>query len=406
MHRFLGNRDKIGIKMYPLAIFTPHIGALSESFVKRHIEDILPGRAVVVTETIDGGYLGHWSVKNPQLIIDHIPARATPNGLRQHVAWAIGRRLGRRTPDSVPDALSVVKQFLRNHGVRAIMGEYMDYSLKWISIAKELSIPFFVHAHGYDVSLRLREDRWRSEYMRYNDADGIITVSEASRSRLVELGLRKEKVHAVACGVDVPDRFEQKREKPIVRCFAAGRMVTKKAPILLLDAFRRAAAARRDIRLDYIGTGEQFAAARHFVDAMDLCDRVTLHGGQQHERVLEFMREADIFLQHSITDPLTGDEEGLPVSVLEAMAQGTPVVSTKHAGIPEAVIDGETGYLVDEGDSITMAARIVALAGDASLRRQMGTAAWQRAQKCFSWDRERTELLRILKLDGCLTESL
>src|SRR5207247_4061449 len=124
------------------------------------------------------------------------------------------------------------------------------------------------------------------------------------------------------------------------------------------------------------------------------------HGGQPNEVVQRLMRDADIFVQHSITDPDTGDAEGLPVSILEAMAHGLPVVSTRHAGIPEAVSDGVSGYLVDEGDTAGMAERIVALIRSADLRHRMGDAGWRRAKEDFSWERERSALLRILGLEA------
>ena len=114
--------------------------------------------------TVDGQYLGHWSVQNPQLILDRIHARAIPNGLRQHFSWAVQRRLGLETPDSVPGVLTVLKQFLCEHGVRTIMSEYLDHSLPWLPVSQELNIPFFVHAHGYDVSLRLRDSVWQQKY--------------------------------------------------------------------------------------------------------------------------------------------------------------------------------------------------------------------------------------------------
>ena len=83
------------------------------------------------------------------------------------------------------------------------------------------------------------------------------------------------------------------------------------------------------------------------------------------------MNGADVFVQHSITDSHTGDQEGLPVAVLEAMASGLPVVATRHAGIPEAVVEGETGYLVEEGDIGAMAGHIARLAEDHTLRSKM-----------------------------------
>jgi glycosyltransferase involved in cell wall biosynthesis len=110
------------------------------------------------------------------------------------------------------------------------------------------------------------------------------------------------------------------------------------------------------------------------------------------------MKEADIFVQHSIIDPETGDEEGLPVAILEAMASSLPVVSTYHAGIPEAVNHDETGLLVEEGNSKKMAEYLVTLARDADLRNQMGQAAWQRAQLHFSWQLESKQLRQLMGL--------
>ncbi|WP_455244323.1 glycosyltransferase [Petrachloros mirabilis] len=382
----------------PLAIITPHLGALSESFIKRHAENILPNGTAVVAGTVDGPYLGHWSVQNPQLILDRIPVRAIPNGLRQHFRWVVQRRLGLETPDSVPEVLTVVKRFLREHHVRTIMSEYLDHSLPWLPVLQELNIPFFVHAHGYDVSLRLRDPVWQQKYKVLAEAAGVIVVSDVSRARLLGLGLSPERVHVVPCGVDVPEQPRRRTPSRVVRCVAVGRMVGKKAPILLLDAFRRATETCAELSLDYVGTGELLVAARHFVSALGLEDRVTLHGGLPHERVIRLMEMADVFVQHSVTDPISGDEEGLPVSILEAMAHGLPVVSTAHAGIPEAVIDGSTGFLVPEGDSMAMASRIAALASDPRLREQFGEAGWHRARDLYSWREERKRLLEILGL--------
>jgi glycosyltransferase involved in cell wall biosynthesis len=114
--------------------------------------------------------------------------------------------------------------------------------------------------------------------------------------------------------------------------------------------------------------------------------------------VQRLLSEADIFLQHSMTDPQTGDEEGLPVAILEAMAHGLPVVSTRHAGIPEAILDGVTGYLVNEGESALMAECLVTLARDVDLRQRMGEQGWLRAKELFSWKAERAGLLKIMKL--------
>ncbi len=376
---------------HPLAVFAPYIGVASETFIRRHIRDLLPGGIVVVAGSVDGPFTGFWNVDCPTLVLDQIqPAR-----FRRQVVWAIARKLGCQPEDQV---LKKVRQFLQKHQVRVVLGEYLDWSLRWLRIAQQLGIRFFGHAHGYDASMMLRESRWKAEYLRLNGADGVITMSRASWGRLVQLGLEPAKVNVVPYGVDVPADPLTKVEQETIRCLAVGRMVAKKAPILTLDAFRRGAEVCPKLRLDYVGAGELLPAAQQFIRAFDLHDRVTLHGGQPSEVVHELMRRADIFLQHSVTDSETGDEEGLPVGILEAMANSLPVVSTRHAGIPEAVLEGDTGYLVDEGDSIGMAEPLVKLARDPDLRHRMGRTGWLRAREQFSWEKERSDLLKILGL--------
>jgi colanic acid/amylovoran biosynthesis glycosyltransferase len=80
------------------------------------------------------------------------------------------------------------------------------------------------------------------------------------------------------------------------------------------------------------------------------------------------------------------------------MSHGIPVVATRHAGIPEAVVEAETGFLVDEGDCSSMAAQIVALAQNQELRVKFGFAGWQRAKALFTWERERDLLLKVMGL--------
>jgi len=289
-----------------------------------------------------------------------------------------------------------IERFLKKHKVQVILGEYLDGSLKWLPLAQELGIRFFGHAHGYDVSMRLREAKWRTEYLRYNQSDGIVTMSESSCQRLRDLGIHRSKIHVIPYGVEVPGSSRKRMPSKSVRCVAVGRTVTKKAPILTLDAFRRASEAVPTLHLDYVGVGELLLAAQQFVRAFDLGTRVTFHGRQPNQTVRKLMDEADIFVQHSMTDPETGDEEGLPVAILEAMSAALPVVSTRHAGIPEAVVDGSTGYLVNEGESAAMAERLIILARNHDLRERLGAAGWARAKEHFTWDRERASLLHIL----------
>jgi glycosyltransferase involved in cell wall biosynthesis len=366
-----------------------HIGLPSETFIRRHMQDLLPGRTVVIAGKGSPSSADYWGVDGPRLILEEaVPA----SGPRRCLLSLLGILSGREGYAR----WRAVRSFLRRQRVSVILGEYLNHAHRWLGLAAELGIPLVAHAHGYDVSQLLRDDGWKARYRDFNRSAGIVTMSEASKARLTAIGVRSEKITVVPYGVDVPSAAPSRVFGRAVRCLAVGRMVGKKAPVLTLNAFRLAAEQEPALSLDFVGDGPLLPAVRQLVGVFGLGERVRLHGALPSARVQALMRDGDIFLQHSIVDPDTGDEEGLPVAILEAMAAGLPVVATRHAGIPEAVADGETGFLVDEGDSEAMGRRILDLATSIDLRRAMGERGWQRAGEAFSWERERAALSAIL----------
>jgi glycosyltransferase involved in cell wall biosynthesis len=374
------------MKSYPLAVISPSFGNRSETFIYRHMTELLPGETVVVARR-KGLHLDDHEIRFPHLVLGEFKLNWQWLFRGSLYFW----RISKLSPVQVK-----VEKYLRQYGVKVILSEYLDQSIKWLDVAKKMGIRFFAHAHGYDVSQALRNPATRQLYLLLDAADGIITMSEISRNRLIRLGLRAEKIHIIPYGIYVPHVSQCRNSNNTIRCLAVGRMVAKKAPLNTLEAFRRAFASNPRLRLDFIGDGELFAEARQFVNDHALDDIVLLHGSQPNPVVQGFMKNADIFLQHSQTDSITGDEEGLPVAILEAMANSLPVISTRHAGIPEAVIEGVTGYLGDEGDVEKMTAHIVQLANSSKLRNQFGQAGWERAKEHFSWDQEKSELLKVL----------
>lgn len=357
---------------HPLAVCVPVMGLASESFIRRHVEQLLPGGTVVIARRPAPPDAASWSADVPTLWLD--PLLDEWGGERERAA---------------------VADFLRAHGVRAVLAEYLDIWLPFLPAFARAGTRCVAHAHGYDVSVRLREDHWRAAYLAYRDVHAVVTMSRYSRSRLVDLGLPHERVQVVPYGVDVPaapDRVPQAQ----VRVLVVGRLVGKKSPLTTLEACRRAADRGARLSVTVIGDGPLRDEVQSAAQAAGL--PVELQGAQPHSEVLAAMRVADVFCQHSVTDAETGDEEGLPVAVLEAMAHGLPVVSTRHAGIPEAVEEGVSGFLVAEGDVEAMAERITALAADAELRRRLGAAGRQAACDRFSWAAERGSLLAVLQV--------
>ncbi len=371
--------------MSKLAVFSPQIGSVSETFIKRHVLDLCPGNLVAVS-FLENTDPRAWEAGCPTYYM---------HGRRPPIRDLVRRKMGL---DPIP-GLSGVLEFLGGHGVDVILGEYLDASHGLFLATKRRGIRFFPHAHGIDISARLRESSWVRKYRDYADADGVISMSAHSKSLLENVGIPGSKIHVVPYGVEVPEAEPETRPASAgLRCLAVGRMVPKKAPLVTLAAFEAASRAVPSIQLDFVGTGPLLDAASSFVRERGLGDRVRLHGAMVHSDVMKLMGSADVFLQHSVVDPVSGDTEGLPVGILEAMARGLPVVSTLHAGIPEAVQEGGTGFLVREGDADAMAERIVHLARHDDQRLALGAAGWRRARDLFTWQGERDSLRRLLGL--------
>ena len=376
------------IKRFPLAIVAPSLGKPSETFIHRHMTTLLPERTVVAVRRIEPGF-DLETVNFPWFEFGHS---------RRTLGWAFDSARYLFRLSSLSPVQQTVADFLDRHGAEAILSQYLDQSLKWLPVSRQCGARFYAHAHGYDVSRSLRNPALCKDYLRLNEADGIFTMSDYSRKRLIEIGLKAENIHVIPYGIDVPGAPLVRQEGEHIRCVAIGRMVAKKAPLATLEAFRLAWDILPRLRLDMVGDGTLFEDAVCFIRSNGLNDIVTLHGTQPNAFVLALMRECDIFLQHSITDPVTGDQEGLPVAMLEAMAQSLPVISTRHAGIPESVVEGESGLLGEEGDIEAMAQNLVKLAGDADLRSRLGQAGWRRVRDHFSGQAERQALIDAMGL--------
>ena len=371
-----------------LAIFTPQLGTASETFIRRHVEDLLPGRTVVVARNSTTAFDGYWHTQCPVWFLDRW-ARRLPVRLAGRVGVSQAR---------MRDA--ALARFLRQHGTTVILGEYLDQFADFIPLLDRMRLPYIAQGHGIDVSAALRKPGMAERYRAYESAAAILTRCEFHRQRLIGLGLPAERVLVNPGGVDVPEEIPARPAEACKRFLAIGRFVPKKGPIYLLEAFRRAAARDAAITLDYPGGGELFPAAQQFVHACGLQDRVRLHGPAKDDVKLALARECGVFLQHSLTDPETGDEEGLPAAIQEAMALAMTVISTRHSGIPEAVEHGVSGLLVEEMDVEAMAEAIGRAANDPALCARLGAAAHAKARDLYTWPAERTRLLAALERAG------
>jgi len=372
---------------FPLAVAVPTVGVRSETFVWRHANGILPGRTAVIGETISNP--AYWTPDGPCLAL----YRSTSD---------VERKVRHRLERSGIRPAAKLTRFLKDHGVRVVVAEYLHSLLPYIEDVQQAGVQWFSFGHGYDVSALLKDPVWRERLRVQRGADGVFVRAESIRQRMIEFGLDANRVHVVYGGVEVADVFPERRPRDDVSLVSVGRMVPKKAPLLTLEAFRTAQAQHPSLQLHFVGDGPLLESARKFVEMNGLGQNVILYGGKTLDFVSDLMKRSDLYVQHSIVDPATGDEEGMPSSILEAMGVGLPVVSTRHAGIPEAVREGIDGYLVAEGDVEGMANRILDLARSSDSRRSMGEAAWRRACGSFTWEHERSNILRVTQVERYL----
>jgi colanic acid/amylovoran biosynthesis glycosyltransferase len=282
--------------------------------------------------------------------------------------------------------VEVVADFLKQRNVDVVLGEYGPTAALMTPACGIAGVPLVAHFHGYDASNydTMREFSERYERM-FHYAAAVISVSHVMTSALKALKCPEDIIVYNPYG-PAPEFFEIDPDYRSDTLIAVGRHTGQKAPYLTLEAFRQVLKVCPNLRLVIIGDGELFEISERLVKAWGIQDRVELVGSAPPEVVRARMKEGFAFVQHSLR-ARNGDAEGMPVAILEAGAAGLPVVSTLHAGIPDAVVDGETGFLVEEGDVAAMAARIIDLAQDRQKAKAMGAQGRRRIRELFSMER-------------------
>lgn len=292
-----------------------------------------------------------------------------------------------------------IKRYLKDNNIDVVLAEYGIAGSFITDICEDLKIPLIVHFHGYDASRHDILEKYRDGYQRmFNYASKVIAVSKAMREALIIQGCRPEKIIINTYGPH-PDYLEINPAYQSDQIVAVGRQTFKKAPYLTILAFKKVLKSNPSLKLLIIGDGLLLELCKNLVKSLDLSNNIKFTGALKRSEIIDQIEKSCLMIQHSIVAH-DGDSEGTPVGIIEAMAAGLPVVSTKHAGIPDVVIDGTTGYLVQEGDINNMALKIKSLMENREICRQMGEKGKARIQKEFTLEKH------IALLDGIINEVL
>jgi len=283
-----------------------------------------------------------------------------------------------------------------------ILANYGPSGVLLAPVAEAMGIPLVVSFHGADASRLALDPARREDYEEMLQTVAAVTgPSSYVCNRLQALGCPSDRLHVSRNGVKterlLPAPRGMRSTDEEVRFLFVGRLAQKKDPMTLIRSFDIASKrlAPRHSSLTVVGDGPLRDEVKALVADLDLQSQVHLAGRQTHDQVFAHLQSAHIYVQHSVTAP-SGDEEGLPVSITEAMAAGLPVVSTRHSGIPEAVHDEKSGLLVDEKDVEGMARCMVRLALDPELCKAFGTMGRRIIDQEFAMPIARDRLQRLL----------
>lgn len=287
---------------------------------------------------------------------------------------------------------TVLRDELSRRGVEHVHAHFASTAARLANLAWRMGGPAYsVTAHAKDIyDQKVRIDRLREKL---SCAAFVATVSGGNRDYLESILPRYAPVHVVPNSIDLRRLGSVGRRVPDgARVLTVARLVEKKG----LDDLVRACGLLRErgvpVPLDVVGDGPLRRALEDV--AARVGASVTFHGPVPHERVLELYRRAAGFCLPCVISS-TGDRDGLPTSVLEAMGMGVPVVTTGVNGLAEVVADGQTGLVVPQRDPVALADALERLLTDRPLGDRLAARARDLVEARFSLQRS-VSLLRCL----------
>ncbi|AWL11659.1 D-inositol-3-phosphate glycosyltransferase [Saliniradius amylolyticus] len=254
-------------------------------------------------------------------------------------------------------------------------------------IARRLNAEFYFKVHGSDINIHAQDKhRARQILAAADEAQGIVAVSEALKTKMVSMGIQEDKIHVIYNGVD-HSLFSEPKEPPIKRNYFlyVGNLKAAKGVMELLEGFARLSVDPEEpMKLVYLGGGPMLGRLKERARKLGVAGRVEFAGVVPHKALGPWM-------QHAKAVVLPSYHEGVPNVVLEAMAAGVPVVATEVGGIPE-VLDRELcGLLIPPQD-----AAAVAKALQGVLKHSWSSEAIKAYSQRFSWQENRKGLLELL----------
>lgn len=279
-------------------------------------------------------------------------------------------------------ALLAAARIVREHRINVVcVGELVYGSWLGIALKKIFGCKLIIYTHGEEITAassgRLHGSK-RRDYLQA--ADKVIAVSGFTCDALSrDMGLTQDKIVLIQNGVDIDQFTPGAKDEALLHAhglqgrkviLTVGRLVPRKGADMAVRAIASLLKERDDLRYLIVGDGEMRAQLEAIIEEEGVAGKVLLAGQVSNEDLIKYFRLCDIFLMPNRTMP-DGDTEGFGLVFREANACGKPVIGGKAGGVVEAVVDGESGLLVDGNSKEDIARAVRRLLDDAALAERM-----------------------------------
>ena len=284
---------------------------------------------------------------------------------------------------------------LQEMGIRHVHAHFAGMAARtafWIHKFFPITFSFTAHANDifaprdFEIGLDKLVDAARI----------IVTVTDyATRFLRERFPIRADRIYRVYNGLDLAEfgRTDFSSTPPLI--VAVGRLIAKKGFADLIRACGLLAERGKPFRCEIIGEGPLENELRAQIQQLDLKNRVALSGAKPQREVRQRFAAASVFVLPSVVDS-AGGIDNLPTVIMEAMATALPVISTDIGGIPEMVVENETGFLVPPGDTGALVRAIEKMIDDRQLAQRLGLGGYERAQALFSIEKNVRDLSALI----------
>ena len=305
----------------------------------------------------------------------------------------------RDKPWQISDAeLSKLVSVLSETRARLLHIYFGQIAVHLLPLIRAWTNPSIVSFHGADVMVDMNKRAYREATLQMLDEVTLVLVrSESLRHALIDLGCGPEKIEIQRTGIpleEFPFRDRVVPKNGEWQFVQAGRLIEKKGLPVTLRAFSTFLKQHPGATLTIAGEGPLLPELGKFARELGVAERVSFTGFISQEQLREIYYRSHIFLHPSQTSG-DGNQEGIPNSMLEAMATGLPVFATEHGGIPEAIENGVSGVLVSERDDEALARALLNAAQDPGFLSRIGHAGGNAVRKNFDLSTQAQRLEEI-----------